>query len=137
VELTLRAFKNACLTNKIHVVRDGSQALDFLFATGAYKSRAAEPLPQVVLLDLKLPRISGLEVLRRIKADERTKPVPVVVLSGSEWGRDIDESKRLGAETFIVKPLDFQRLTRVYAATAALLGVAQAAADPDGLIALA
>src|SRR5437879_5329557 len=80
VELTLRAFKNACLTNKIHVVRDGSQALDFLFATGAYKSRAAEPLPQVVLLDLKLPRISGLEVLRRIKADERTKPVTVVVL---------------------------------------------------------
>ena len=113
VQLTLRAFKSACLTNRVHVVRDGPEALDFLFATGSFARRATEPLPQLVLLDLKLPRMSGLEVLRRIKADERTRRVPVVVLSSSDSDRDIEESKRLGAETYIMKPVDFHGLTQV------------------------
>jgi CheY-like chemotaxis protein len=113
VELTLRAFKNACLMNPVHVTRDGAQALDFLFATGSFKNRAAEPLPQLVLLDLKLPRINGIEVLRRIKADARTRFIPVVILTGSDWTRDFENCKRLGAETYIVKPVDFQRLSQV------------------------
>ena len=113
VELTLNAFKNACLKNRVHVVRDGPDALEFLFATGAYAGRANEALPELVLLDLKLPRMSGLEVLRRIKGDARTRSVPVAVLSGSDRNRDVEESKRLGAETYIVKPVDFHRLTQV------------------------
>jgi CheY-like chemotaxis protein len=113
IELTLRAFKNARLSNRVHVVRDGAQALDFIFATGAYKDRANQPLPEVVLLDIKLPKISGLEVLKRIKADARSRSLPVVVLSSSESSRDIEDSKRLGAETYIIKPVDFQRLAQV------------------------
>ena len=113
LELTLRAFRNACLTNRVHVVRDGAQALDFLFASGSFSSRATQPLPQLALLDLKLPKVSGIEVLRRIKADARTRSIHVVILTGSEWSRDFEECKRLGAETYIVKPVDFQRLSRV------------------------
>ena len=112
VELTLSAFKQACLSNRVQVVRDGAEALDFLFCTGPYKNRKPNQ-PQVILLDLKLPKIDGLEVLRRIKADSRTRGIPVAVLSGSERGYDIEESKRLGAETYIVKPVDFQRFSRV------------------------
>lgn len=113
VELTLRAFRNACLTNRVQVVRDGAQALEFVFASGAFAHRASGPLPQLILLDLKLPRLSGIEVLRRIKADTRTRSVPVVVLTGSEWNRDFEECKRLGADTYAVKPIDFQRLSQI------------------------
>jgi len=112
VELTLGAFKQACLSNRVQVVRDGAEALDFLFCTGPYKGRKPTQ-PQVILLDLNLPKINGLEVLRRIKADSRTRGIPVAVLSGSERGYDIEESKRLGAETYILKPVDFQRFSRV------------------------
>lgn len=113
VEMTLNAFKQACLTNRVQVARDGAEALDFLFCTGAYKNRRPGLQPQVILLDLKLPKVDGLEVLKRIKADSRTRGIPVAVLSGSDRGLDIEESKRLGADTYIVKPVDFQRFSRV------------------------
>ena len=108
IELTLRAFKKVGLTNRIHIARDGAEALDYLFGTGAYAKRKLE-IPQMILLDLKLPKVPGLEVLRRVKADERTRNVPVVVLTASENARDVRESKRLGAESYIVKPVDFPR----------------------------
>jgi CheY-like chemotaxis protein len=113
VELTLRAFKSASVANPVRVARDGIDALDFLFCTGAYAERKSEPPPHVVLLDLNLPKLDGLEVLRRLKADSRTLSIPVVVLTVSERNRDIDESRRLGAESYIVKPVDFHRFTQV------------------------
>jgi two-component system, response regulator len=113
VELTMRAFKRARLTNPIHVAQDGVEALDFLFATGRHAGRKEAPLPGVVLLDLNLPKKSGLEVLRQIKADRRTQNIPVVVLTISNRDRDISECRRLGAETYIVKPVDFQRFSEV------------------------
>jgi CheY-like chemotaxis protein len=113
VEMTLRAFKTACLTNRVQVARDGAEALDFLFCTGAYSHRKIENMPQVILLDLNLPKISGLEVLRRIKADPRTRNIPVVVLTASERNRDIEESRRLGVESYIVKPVSFRNLSEV------------------------
>src|SRR5437762_6059329 len=108
VELTRRAFENARITNPLHVVGDGAEALDFLFATGPYQHRSYAALPQVILLDLNLPQKSGLEVLRRIKADELTKKISVIVLTVSTRDRDINECRRLGAETYIVKPVGFQ-----------------------------
>lgn len=115
IELTLAAFKRACLTNRVHVVRDGAEALDFLFSAGAHKDRKIEHLPQVILLDLNLPKVNGIDVLRRIKGDPRTRGIPVAVLSGSERNKDVEESKKLGAETYIIKPVDFQRFTRATA----------------------
>ena len=113
IDLTLRAFKSASVANPVRVARDGAEALDFLFCTGAYSERKTEPPPHVVLLDLNLPKINGLEVLRRLKADSRTEAIPVVMLTASERDRDIDESRRLGAENYIVKPVDFHRFTQV------------------------
>lgn len=113
VELTLRAFKSASVANPVRVARDGVEALDILFCTGAYLEQKSEPPPHVVLLDLDLPKMNGLEVLRRLKADSRTQTIPVVVLTASERDRDIDESRRLGAESYIVKPVDFHRFTQV------------------------
>jgi CheY-like chemotaxis protein len=113
VKLTLHAFKKARLTNRIHVVGDGSEALDFLFATGPYALRKEYPLPAVILLDLNLPKINGLEVLRRLKADLRTEKIPVVILSVSKRDRDISECRRLGAEIYIVKPVGFQNFSAV------------------------
>jgi CheY-like chemotaxis protein len=112
-ELTVRAFRSASVANPVRVARDGAEALDFLFCTGAYLERKSEPSPFVVLLDLALPRVNGLEVLRRLKADSRTHSIPVVVLTASERDRDIDESRRLGAESYIVKPVDFHRFSQV------------------------
>jgi two-component system response regulator len=94
-------------------VRDGAAALNFLFGTGEYAHRERSSRPQMVLLDLNLPKVSGLEVLRRIKADPRTRSIPVVVLTASKQDRDITTSKRLGAEACIVKPVDFQNLSEV------------------------
>jgi two-component system, response regulator len=113
VELTMRAFEKARLTNPIHVAQDGVDALDFLFATGWHAARKDQPLPEVILLDLNLPRKSGLEVLRQIKADPRTQNIPVVILTVSNRDRDISECRRLGAETYIVKPVDFQSFSEV------------------------
>ena len=113
VELTTQALKSANITNRIHIVRDGAAALDFLFGNGEYAQRERSRRPQMVLLDLNLPKVSGLEVLRRIKADPRTRSIPVVVLTASKRDRDIATSKRLGAEAYIVKPVDFQNLSQV------------------------
>lgn len=109
VELTLRALKKNKITNRIQVVRDGEQALDFLFATGEYATRANEANPKVVLLDLKLPKIDGLEVLQRIKSDPRTRMIPVVVLTSSQEERDVITSYNLGVNSYIVKPVDFEQ----------------------------
>jgi two-component system response regulator len=113
VELTMRAFEKARLTNPIHVAQDGVEALDFLFATGRHAGRKHAPLPEVILLDLNLPKKNGLEVLRQIKADQRTQNIPVVILTVSKRDRDINECRRLGAETYIVKPVDFQSFSEV------------------------
>ena len=113
VELTKLAFEKARITNPLHVVNDGAEALDFLFATGAYQHRNFAPLPQVILLDLNLPKKSGLEVLRRIKADNLIKDISVVVLTISTQERDVAECRRLGVETYLVKPVGFQKFKEV------------------------
>ncbi len=105
VHLTLHAFKRFNIFNAVHVVDDGAEALEFLFRTGAYAGR--EGTPRVILLDLKLPKVSGLEVLRQVKADSRTRKVPVVVLTSSREDTDIDKCYELGVNSYIVKPVDF------------------------------
>lgn len=112
-DLTLEAFKGANFSNCIHLVRDGAEALDFLFCQGRYHQRSFDAGPHMVLLDLNLPRVPGLEVLRRIKSDSRTQSIFVVVLTASKYDRDIEASKRLGADAYIVKPVDFQNLSEV------------------------
>ncbi len=107
--LTLRALRKSNIANEVVVARDGVEALDYLFATGAYEGRDPGVMPQVVLLDLKLPRLDGLEVLRRMRADERTRLLPVVVLTTSSEQRDIVGSYSLGANSYIRKPVDFVR----------------------------
>jgi CheY-like chemotaxis protein len=109
VELTLRALRKHNLANNVLVAKDGAEALDFIFATGAYSQRRIENGPKVILLDLKLPRVDGLEVLRRIKSDERTKAIPVVVVTTSEQEQDVVESYKLGANSYIVKPVSFEK----------------------------
>ncbi len=108
-ELTLRALKKAHVANEVHVVRDGAEALEFLFGEGTHAGRAGKALPRVVLLDLKLPKVDGLEVLRRVKGDARTKPIPVVVLTSSREESDLVESYHLGANSYIVKPVDSEK----------------------------
>jgi two-component system response regulator len=112
VALALHAFKKSNLANRIHVVRDGAEALEFLFRTGAYAGRASSA-PKVVLLDLKLPKVDGLEVLQRLRADPQTKSLPVVILTSSREERDIVESYQLGVNSYIVKPVDFEQFTDV------------------------
>ena len=109
VELTRRALDESNVANKLVVVRDGVEALQYLFREGAYAGRDAADLPEVVLLDLKLPKVDGLEVLRRIRANERTRILPVVVLTSSNAERDIVESYALGANSYIRKPVEFER----------------------------
>jgi two-component system response regulator len=111
LELSLHAFKKNRLTNRIQVARDGAEALDFIFCTGAYAQRNIRDSPKVILLDLGLPKVDGLEVLRRIKDDPRTQRIPVVVLSSSREERDIVESYHLGVNSYIVKPVDFDQFT--------------------------
>src|SRR3974390_3394793 len=107
VELTMRALQKQSMANKVFVVKDGAEALEFIFATGAFSARKIENRPKVVLLDLKLPKIDGIEVLRRIKADERTKHTPVVMLTSSQEERDVLVTYNLGVNSYIVKPVDF------------------------------
>lgn len=106
-ELTLRAFEKSKLVNRVVVARDGQEALEYLFSTGPHAARTEEDDPQVVLLDLKLPKLDGLNVLRRIRADERTKRIPVVILTSSNEERDLIASYDLGANSFVRKPVDF------------------------------
>jgi two-component system response regulator len=105
--LTLRAFGKNKIKNEVVVARDGAEALDYLFATGIHDGRDVMDLPQVVLLDLKLPKVDGLEVLRRIRADERTRLLPVVILTSSKEERDVIEGYRLGANSYVHKPVNF------------------------------
>jgi CheY-like chemotaxis protein len=107
VELTLIALRKHNLANKTHVVRDGEEALDFLFCRGPYQDRSLNGRPKVILLDLKLPKVSGLEVLRAIKDNPGTRAVPVVVMTSSREQRDLVEGYRLGVNSYIQKPIDF------------------------------
>jgi len=109
VELTLHAFKESKITNRVQIVRDGVEALDFLFCRGSHADREPNDWPKVILLDLKLPRIDGLEVLRQIRADHKTQLLPVVILTSSREERDIVEGYRLGVNSFIQKPVDFEQ----------------------------
>ena len=108
-EMALRALKENHLTNEVLVVRDGEEALDFLYARGEYKDRDPKAKPKIILLDLKLPKVDGKEVLRTIKNDPDKKTIPVVVLTSSEEERDIMESYQLGVNSYIVKPVDFDK----------------------------
>ena len=108
-ELTLRALSKYNLTNKIHVVNDGAKALEYMFATGEYAGREIDKKPKMILLDLKLPKVDGLEVLREVKSDERTKTTPVIVLTSSTEERDIVESCKLGVNSYIAKPVEFDK----------------------------
>ncbi len=112
VELTLRALKKYHLANNVLVAKDGAEALEFIFRTGAHARRKIENEPKVVLLDLKLPKMDGLEVLRKIKSDERTKSIPVVVVTTSEQEQDVVESYKLGANSYIVKPVSFDKFVQ-------------------------
>lgn len=107
LELTLRALRKAKVTERISVVRDGAEALDFLFCRNGYACRRIEELPRLVLLDLKLPKVDGMEVLQQVKADPRTKNVPIVILTSSREQCDVVEGYRLGVNSYIVKPVDF------------------------------
>jgi CheY-like chemotaxis protein len=109
VELTLRAFRRSNIANEVVVVRDGVEALEYLFATGRYADRDVDALPQVVLLDLKLPRLNGLEVLEQLRAHAKTKLLPVVILTSSTEERDLVKGYTLGANSYIRKPVDFEQ----------------------------
>ncbi len=109
LELALRAFRKANLANRIQVARDGEEALQFMFCEGPFAGRNIRHTPKVILLDLKLPKIDGLEVLQRLKADERTRTTPVVVLTSSKEQNDLVESYQLGVNSYIVKPVNFDR----------------------------
>jgi two-component system, response regulator len=112
LELALIALRTASPSLRIHVARDGSEALDLIFCEGPYADRLITETPRVILLDLKLPKIDGLDVLRRIKGDARTAAIPVVVLTSSSEQRDLVESYKLGVNSYIVKPVNFERYTQ-------------------------
>lgn len=113
VELTLRALKKRGLANKVFAVSDGEEALEYIFSTGRYADRGINIPPKVVLLDLKLPKINGLEVLKKIKSDDRTKSIPVVVLTSSQESIDLQECYKLGVNSYIQKPVDFDKFVEV------------------------
>ena len=110
VELTLNALREHHLANRVHVARDGAEALDFVFCTGAYAQRQPDNRPKLILLDLKLPKVSGLQVLERLKSDPRTRTIPTVVLTSSREDADIKTAYNLGVNSYIVKPVDFAQL---------------------------
>lgn len=111
-ELTIRALKKKNLANQLMWVKDGAEALDFVFAQGDYVDRKFESNPKVILLDLRLPKVDGMEVLRRVKEDPRTRAIPVVVLTSSKEDRDIVESYQLGSNSFISKPVEFDEFAK-------------------------
>jgi CheY-like chemotaxis protein len=111
LELALLALREANPATRIHIARDGAEALEFIFCQGPYATRQITDTPKVILLDLKLPKIDGLDVLKRIKGDPRTKMIPIVVLTSSREQRDVVESYQLGVNSYIVKPVNFERFT--------------------------
>jgi len=113
LDLALRALRKANLANRVHAVRDGQEALEFLFCEGQHSERKIENEPKVILLDLKLPKVDGLEVLQRIKGDPRTKAIPVVVLTSSKEQADVVETYNLGVNSYIVKPVNFEQFSEV------------------------
>ena len=108
LDMTLRALRKANMANHIEIARDGVEALDFIFCEGAHAARKIENIPKLIMLDLKLPKIDGMEVLKRIKGDPRTKMIPVVMLTSSKEQKDVIESYGLGTNSYIVKPVDFE-----------------------------
>ena len=114
-ELTMRALRKRNLANKLFHAKDGAEALDFVFAQGPFVHRRVENGPKVVLLDLKLPKVDGLEVLRRIKSDERTKKIPVVVMTSSREDKDLDTCYENGVNGYVVKPVEFEDFCRAVA----------------------
>jgi two-component system, response regulator len=108
-ELALYTLSKGGFAPKIEVLRDGAEALDYFFATGRFSSQGIPDLPRLILLDLKLPKVDGIEVLRRVKSDRRLRPTPVVMLTSSREERDIEESYRLGANSYVVKPVDYDQ----------------------------
>ncbi|MEO5644801.1 MAG: response regulator [Bacteroidia bacterium] len=108
-ELTSRALKKKNLTERVYHVKDGAEAISFVFAEGEYAGEREVNLPKLILLDLKMPKVSGLEVLRKVREDERTKMIPVVILTSSKEARDIAQAYKLGANSFIEKPLEFDK----------------------------
>ena len=121
VELTIRAFKKNNILNKVIVAKDGVEALDYLFGTGMYAGRNVKDLPVVILLDLKLPKIDGLEVLKRIRQNERTKLIPVVILTSSAEQKDVINGYSLGANSYIRKPVEFDQFVEAMQVPWALL----------------
>lgn len=113
VELTLHALRKENLANSIHVARDGEEALEFLFCNGTHADRTLDPPPKLILLDLKLPKVDGMEVLKRLKGDARTKTIPVVILTSSKEERDLVEGYNLGANSYIQKPVDFDQFRQI------------------------
>lgn len=118
-ELTIRSLRKHNLANQLLWVKDGAEALDYLFATGAYAERDTSHRPKLVLLDLKMPKVDGLQVIRKVRSDERTKLIPIVVLTSSKDEPDISESYKLGANAFVSKPVEFDQ----FAAAVANLGL--------------
>ncbi len=112
-ELTMRAFKKRNLANKVFHVSDGAEALEYIFATGKHADRNVNVPPKVILLDLKLPKVNGIEVLKKIKSDDRTKSIPVVVLTSSREDTDLKECYKLGTNSYIQKPVDFDKFVEV------------------------
>lgn len=108
LDMTLRALRKGNLANRVQIARDGVEALEFIFCQGVHAERKIENTPKLILLDLKLPRIDGLQVLERIKGDARTKIIPVVVLTSSKEQKDVIDSYKLGVNSYIVKPVDFE-----------------------------
>jgi two-component system response regulator len=111
-ELTMRALKKNNLANRLFHVKDGAEAIDFLFSQGVYTDRRVQNGPKVVLLDLKLPKVDGIEVLRKIKSDDRTRLIPVVVMTSSREDRDLNECYKLGVNGYVVKPVEFEDFAR-------------------------
>jgi two-component system, response regulator len=112
-ELTLHALQKSKLANKIQLVRDGEEALDFLFCRGAFSSRTFDRAPRMILLDLKLPKVDGLEVLEKVKSDPRTRAIPIIVLTSSKEERDLVSSYKLGVNSYIQKPVNFAEFQKV------------------------
>jgi len=113
-ELTMRALRKGNLANHVSWVKDGAEALEFIFRNGAYAGRPDQN-PRLILLDLKLPKVDGIEVLKRLKADDRTRAIPVVMVTSSAEGRDIVESYKLGVNSYVVKPVEFEQFSETVA----------------------